>query len=480
MTLTDTHLTDPSAKEIHATIVAAFHEVSKQGITARISHTQVSLKRAAASAATQPEGLECWSSRTQIASGIAGQVLVAWWTTVGGRRHVRVIGRTVNLETSYLLTATKLATRPAVWHVFPDRVYRRRAGKANDLIAVCGCGAVGTEKALGWAGPCCGPCSDFREEHGALPWKRPALLPTPQPCVAVAASADGRWVAGAGTEVRPDSGKVWVWDLDRADQPPQVHVSPRGPDALLPRVALSHDGRFLATRLESPDFVSFLDQGPGGKRQLLQVAPLAFHPVEHSVYGVTSSGALVTSTFPPVNWRTVPEVRAEPAGPLAFSRDGSRVAVGGDETIRVYELNGTGRAWFPFPRSYHRGIPRSRSQFAAPHVAFSPDGGQVAVGYDYAVAVHHAVTSEQRFLDGTLEGEVSGVAFDPGGKWLYVGRRDGTLVAYRTDTFAPERSVVFRWSLGPIRAMTVCGDALLSACDEGVQIWPMPKLLEGL
>ena len=115
-----------------------------------------------------------------------------------------------------------------------------------------------------------------------------------------------------------------------------------------------------------------------------------------------------------------------------------------------------------------------------PHAAFSPDGGQIAIGYDQALAVHHAVTGEQRYWDGKLPDAVTGVAFDPGGKWLYVGRRDGTLVAYRTDIISDERSVVFRWSLGPIHALALCGDSLLTACDEGVQVWPMAKLLEGV
>ncbi|CAN0198479.1 unnamed protein product, partial [Phaeothamnion confervicola] len=164
-------------------------------------------KRVAARTASEPEGVEFWAAREAVATGFTGQVLVAWWTAVSGRRHVRVVGRVVTPETGYLVNASKMNTRPPVWHVFPDRVYRRRAGRANDLVAVCGCGAVGTEKALGWAGPCCGPCIDFQEEHGAPPPQRPALLRTPVPCLAVAASADGRWVAGACAD------RVRLWDL---------------------------------------------------------------------------------------------------------------------------------------------------------------------------------------------------------------------------------------------------------------------------
>jgi WD40 repeat protein len=149
--------------------------------------------------------------------------------------------------------------------------------------------------------------------------------------------------------------------------------------------------------------------------------------------------------------------------------------------IRVHETGGKTLATIPFPRTDLYRAPSSNiGPPLALHVAFSPDGGQIAIGYDQALAVHHAVTGECRFLDGKLPDIITGVAFDPGGKWLYVGRRDGTLVAHRTDIISNERSVVFRWSLGPIHALAMCGDALLAACDEGVQVWPMAKLLEGM
>jgi hypothetical protein len=42
--------------------------------------------------------------------------------------------------------------------------------------------------------------------------------------------------------------------------------------------------------------------------------------------------------------------------------------------------------------------------------------------------------------------------------------------------------VTFRWGLGPIRGLAVSGDgeALFTADDEGVKVWPIRRLLEGV
>ncbi|QJW94862.1 hypothetical protein FTUN_2388 [Frigoriglobus tundricola] len=205
-------------------------------------------------------------------------------------------------------------------------------------------------------------------------------------------------------------------------------------------------------------------------------------PVRDTMYFV-AAGQIMVASPPDARARELAIPLVDRAGPLAFSRDGARLAVRRDQQIRIYETGGKTLAAVPFPRTdIYRTVPviPRPGRAPAPQVAFSPDGGQVAVGYGRALAVHHAVTGEGRFHDGELPDEVTGVAFAPGGRWLYVGRRDGSLVAYRTDVISDERSVVFRWSLGPIHALAACGEALVTACDEGVQVWPMAKLLEGV
>ena len=478
MTLTDTRLDDPDAAAVLAATEAALARLHAYRVGTRIPYTKIGLKRVANRTAREPEGVEFWATRTTVATGVAGQVVVAWWTAISGRRHVRVVGRVVTPETGYLVNAGKMNTRPPVWHVFPDRVYRRRAGKANDLVAVCGCGAVGTEAALGWAGPCCGPCLDFQEEHGALPPQRPALLRTPSPCLAVAASADGRFVAGAS------AGEVRLWNLDAGAEPLDTFTQKANTD-ILPQLALSPDGGYLAVAGVISDGLRVISRREGGTflaNQMRGVEAVAFHPTQDAMYTIAGGRVMVASP-PDARARELAIPPGRCVRPMVFSRDGTRLAVRRGQHIHVHETGGKTLATIPFPRTDLYGtfplVPRV-ARSLMPHAAFSPDGGQIAIGYDQALAVHHAVTGEQRYWDGKLPDAVTGVAFDPGGKWLYVGRGDGTLVAHRTDIISDERSVVFRWSLGPIHALALCGDSLLTACDEGVQVWPMAKLLEGV
>src|SRR5947207_971567 len=102
MTLTDTRLNDPTAAEVLDALQRAFRVVAERNRGAKIARAQVAMKRAATRAATQPEGTENWASHTQVDDGFAGQVLLAWWTAVSGKRHVRVVGRLVTPRTTYL------------------------------------------------------------------------------------------------------------------------------------------------------------------------------------------------------------------------------------------------------------------------------------------------------------------------------------------------------------------------------------------
>lgn len=464
MTVSDTRLTDAPATAVLAALAGAFRALVEAG-AAPIRHTQIALKRAANRTASEPEGLAQWSSA-------AAQVLVAWWTAVSGRRHVRVLARTLDCYTAHLANETTLGTRPPVWHVFPERVYRRRVGKTNELIAVCGCGAVGTERALGWAGPCCGPCADYRDEHGAPPWVRPALFPTGDLCRAVAGSADGTRALAA------TRGTVFVWDTAAPGEP--LHTSSGAQAQEQPPVcALSPDGRFLARSEPGHGRFRVFDLSATPPRESVQFAPVsaaAFHPGSGALYFVTDGTLLVSD--PPTARPTGTPFGAASGGALAFGTNGERVAVYLEPNVQVFGAGGVPLARVPLPASQVFG--RRAPPGGAPHVALAPDGARVAVGYAFALAVYHATTGECQFYDGKLDGSVTGLAFDRAGRWLFVSRYDGSLVAYPADTYAPGRTAVFRWSLGPLRGLATCGDAVLTACDEGAKVWPVAELLGGV
>jgi WD domain, G-beta repeat len=481
VTLFEQRLTDPDAKGVLGAIERAFGAVNPYGATSQIAATKVSMRRLAARTADEPEGVEFWASSQYVGLGnVAGQVLVAWWTAASGRRHVRVTGRVVDHHRSYLVNAMKMTTRPPAWHVFPDRVYRRRVGPANDLVAVCGCGACGTAWSLGWAGPSCGPCFDYTQDHGTEPPARPALLPTPAPCRAVAVAANGRWVAGAAAN------QVFVWDLDAGPGHVRQFAQPGDTD-LAPRLALSPDGSLLAVAGVGYHGLRVFDLTPAVARvtgDVYGASAVAFDPTGADIL-YADTGRLVLADAPDLAARTPFLDNVNPAGPIAFAPDGDRVAVRVGDQLQVH-APGAERlpVAFQLPASIRfthnpQGVVPGN---ADAHAAFSPDGGQIAAAVGQGLSVHHAATGERRFWDGKLPSAVTGLAYDPAGKWLYAGREDGSLLAYRTDLFDAARTVTFRWSLGPLRGLAASGDGetLFTAGDEGVKAWPIRRLLEGV
>lgn len=457
--VSETRLTDPPAKAVLAALEGAFRALVEAEV-ARVRHTQISLTRAAKRAASEPEGVVHWSA-------VGAQVLIAWWTAISGRRHVRVLARAVPRDQDYLHNESKLGTRPAVWHVFPERVYRRRVGKTNELIAVCACGAVGTEKALGWSGPCCGPCADFADDHGEQV-TAPALFGANEPCYAVGASADGSRVltqTNTTVSVRDATGALV---FSRAVERQQFAPPP----------ALSPCGRYLALSEPAHGRFRVFDLSTQPARESIQfavVSAFAFHPTG-ALYLVTEGGLLVCEQ--PLARPVGTKFSLSVSGlPIAFSANGARVAFRGSGGIQLYEADGTPLERVPLPASVLHG---QRSPGAPAHVALSADGSQVAVACGDALAVYHSVTGERRFYNGKLDDGATGAAFDVSGKWLFVSQWSGSVVAYSADTFAPERTVVLRWSLGPVRALAAFGDALVAACDEGAKVWPVAQLLSGV
>jgi hypothetical protein len=477
--LLDIRLIDPGDGEAHAAIIRAFDAVNSYGPASRITSTKIALKRTADRTSTEPEGAVFLASATHVGfHNVAGQVVVAWWTAPFGRKHVRVTGRIIDHVHSVLLNETKMDTRTPLWHVYPERVYRRRVGKANDIVAVCGCGACGSERMLSWAGPSCGPCFDYTEEHGAPPLTRPALLPTEAPCLAVAVSADGRLVAGATSD------RVYVWALDKGTEP-EWDFGATVQSELTPRLALSANGSYLAVvGVVSTGLWVFDLRGEVAKhsRVIPNTGAVAFHPRGRDVV-FTFDSEVVMAELPALTDRETLFYPATPSGPVVVSPEGERVAVRNREFVDIHDLDRPDPpVRIRLPATVRLGNASPPGIQTPAHVAFSADGEQIAIGVGSALSVHFARTGDGRFWDGKLPDFVTGVAFDPAGKWLYTVRHDGSLLAYRTDRFEPEKTVTLRWGLGPLRGLAVTGDGetLYTAGDEGVKAWPIRRLLEGV
>src|SRR5262249_7398250 len=139
-------------------------------------------------------------------------------------------------------------------------------------------------------------------------------LPLKSPCIAVAGSADGRWVAGSCRE------EVRVWDLDAGPDP--VHFVPTPAEEWVgAHLALSHDGRWLAVAGRANQRLHIIDlkAHPGRNgMQMGRVDAVAFPPKRDALHFITGSNILVSS--PPDARATGSAFRATGlGGPLEFA-----------------------------------------------------------------------------------------------------------------------------------------------------------------
>jgi WD40 repeat protein len=171
-----------------------------------------------------------------LVDGIWALFAVAWWTDHLGRRHYRLVVAGPEDDGGRQFRAPD-GERPALWYVYPERVYRRtREGRA-EWLAGCACGACGPPGRLAWMGPCCGPCHD-RVEEGAAPLPAAVLGGPPGPVHSLAFAPDGRALAAA-----KEGRQVEVFDLGGGGA--RVLV-PRGGHPNLAALAFSPDGAALA------------------------------------------------------------------------------------------------------------------------------------------------------------------------------------------------------------------------------------------
>jgi WD40 repeat protein len=105
------------------------------------------------------EGIRQWDR-----SEHDGFMYLAWWTDHQERRHHRIRGGRFRSTRGVALVAGNEDAHPPLWHVYPDRLFRRTSNGVDEWLAVCGCGVTGLPERLAWMGECCGPCCDRREE----------------------------------------------------------------------------------------------------------------------------------------------------------------------------------------------------------------------------------------------------------------------------------------------------------------------------
>lgn len=243
MLIYDRRLTDPSPRELR-TAFANAHKLATQH--RRPGQEQPVLQEwfDAFDVCVEPEGV--LTSPNVGERERLGGLAVAWWTDSHGQRTWRIVARPVR----GIIPAWPV-DRPALWWVFPERLYfRHREGQPSELVACCVCGVSGDPATLGWTGPRCGPCDDHRQERLAsrmpLPVEPAGMIATDlvsqlSPSLTgdqLRASPDGRWLAGVDADRR-----LIVWDAETGRRMWRDEVAFR-PVWLLPWDFTS-DGRFL-------------------------------------------------------------------------------------------------------------------------------------------------------------------------------------------------------------------------------------------
>jgi WD40 repeat protein len=282
-------------------------------------------------------------------------------------------------------------------------------------------------------------------------------------------SGDGRTVATGGYD-----GTVAVYDLASRRKLAgfQAHAKE------VERIAISPDGRTVATTT-SDGTVKIWDARTG--RRIASFASRASWPyvaVEFSRDGQLLAWASDAATMTLWDVRTRREVGTlkEPTtgrtGSAQFSRDGHVFAVGSpppDAGVRLWDLEA---------RRVIR-ILGGQQNWAGP-LAFSPDGGTLAVGSgDYTVRIWDWTRGR---LVTTLKGDtgqINGIAFSPDGRTLAASSGDAnSLTLWSTASWGPVltlRDANFRSLID----FSPDGRSLIGATLDGeLQFWRAPTLAE--
>ncbi len=438
-------------------------------------------RKFARAAAAEPDGYAMFRGGK---GGVpATQVLAAWWTDSAGRKHVVIRGRRVEHdEAKRLLKLDELQTRTPLWHAYPDYVCRRFAGKSDQIVCACGCGAVGTPRALAWMGETCGPCFDRKEELGAagLSANLPGVLyGHREPLGAVACSPDGNRVAA-----KEGDSSVSYWDI-----PARTRTTMKFSDHRVMDVAVTGDTRHLVvvganTVVVGGLFAAFdlstdpptrLDADaetalPGWRMVALpdpdHVLVHRYNPAHEGASRMdvmrVSSGEVVRGTDLPTAFY----------GRFALAPDGKRFVTCGP--VAVYDTD--------FAR------PPVTLADASNVVAFSHDGSRVFVHRSgelsrlVALDAHTGavVASSERRENGGI-GYLLTLAVDPGGEWVYAGGLDGRVLVFAADTL--KFRAAFVWHMSALTGLAVSADGtrLFSSGGDGcVKVWPIRDLLRGV
>lgn len=282
---------------------------------------------------------------------------------------------------------------------------------------------------------------------------------------ALAVSADGRWIAIAGT--RP-ADRVRIRDAATGQERKRIDHG-----GIVRSLAFSPDGRWLATGGED-GAIRIWDPSAGREERELLGHPGSLRAVAFSPDG--RQLASVDDRIPEI-WiwdvsggKVVRKLQGPRAGSygVAYLPDGERlVSADGDGRVRVWRLaDGTSEA----RQKMHLGRVTA--------VAVSPDGRRIAAGGEDRSVEIWDVTGKLWRLPGRHEGAVSAVAFSPRGGFVASADREGNVYVWE-EAGKPIGRI--RTREGEIRGLAFLPDgASLAAGGSrgGPRRWSIPDLVE--
>lgn len=155
-----------------------------------------------------------------------------------------------------------------------------------------------------------------------------------------------------------------------------------------------------------------------------------------------------------------------PPGELAFSPDGTQLAVTGgpesDPPVHLFEPPGKKSRRFDPPGT------RSRC------LAFSPNGTQLAVANARAVYLLSTADLTVAVVLAGHKGQINAVAFTPDGRRLFSASHDGAVRVW--DPAAGRLVKALDWKVGPVTALAVAPDGLTAAAagkSGQVVVWDL-------
>jgi WD40 repeat protein/DNA-binding SARP family transcriptional activator len=272
-------------------------------------------------------------------------------------------------------------------------------------------------------------------------------------------------------------GVVRLWDAKTGRQVgAPLHQGSAGTELLT--VAFSADGRWLATgsnggvvrllRVNDRGSIGRAQEVPAPFRTRYPANGLAFSPDGTRLAVATSEGTTRTWDLAPQRSRERLLLATHGRGrwDLAFGPDGRRLVTIGPDGIGIWDVE-TGRTHATFPAANHPPL-----DGPSVHLGFSPDGARLAAaGFDGAsVLVLDATTGRQlRALPGQPAADL---AFSPDGARLATAGLEGTVRLW--DSHTGTQLGTMAQSYSPLRgvAFSPDGTRLATSDDWGtVQLW---------